>query len=390
MAGAHHPRVATGPGGSIRSPVKCTGTAYAGPGMNKRQLTERLADAERETARSRGEAQRAAAEAARLRGAIDAIPQGVVVCDPAGDVVVRNRRSLALEGGRHAAALVEQLVEDVVVAAGAERPVTRTLDLHGPPARTLVVTATPLGRPDRPLGTVVLVDDVSELRRLEAVRRDFVANVSHELRTPVGAMGVLAETLADETDAEVMRRLAARITGEADRAGRLIDGLLDLSRIEAEGVHDRRRLDVDALVAAATERVGPLAGQREVELVRAPAPAHLAVLGEESQLVSAIANLLGNAVKYSDQGSAVEIELRSAGEWVEVVVRDRGIGIPAKDLERIFERFYRVDRARSRETGGTGLGLSIVRHVAGNHAGEVLVESQEGVGSTFVLRLPAE
>ncbi|MDQ2827304.1 MAG: ATP-binding protein, partial [Actinomycetota bacterium] len=165
---------------------------------------------------------------------------------------------------------------------------------------------------------------------------------------------------------------------------------LDLSRIEAEGVHDRRRLDVGALVAAAVDRVGPLAGQRNVELVVTPAGDHPAIVGEEGQLVSAIANLLGNAVKYSDDASAVEVDVRSSEGWAEVVVHDHGIGIPAKDLERIFERFYRVDRARSRETGGTGLGLSIVRHVAGNHGGEVLVESQEGIGSTFVLRLPAE
>ena len=356
--------------------------------MNRRQLAERLADAERATAQCRSEVQAAAAEVERLRDAIDAIPQGVVVCAPGGEIVLRNRRSFALEGGRHAAALVAQVVEEVVVAAGGERPVTRTLDLHGPPARTLVVTATPLGRSDEPLGTVVLVDDVSELRRLEAVRRDFVANVSHEMRTPVGAMGVLAETLADETDPEVMRRLAGRITGEAERAGRLIDGLLDLSRIEAEGVHDRRRLDVGGLVAAAAERVGPLADRTGVDIVVSPAAAGTTVVGDEAQLVSAIANLLGNAVKYSDAASAVEVEVRATDGWAEVVVRDHGIGIPATDLERIFERFYRVDRARSRETGGTGLGLSIVRHVAGNHGGEVLVESQEGVGSTFVLRLP--
>ncbi len=360
--------------------------------MNKRQLTERLAEAERETARCQARVEEVAGEANRLREAINAMPRGVVVCGPTGEVVLRNRQSLNLEGGRHAAALVEAIVREVVVDAGGRRPVVRTLDLLGPPVRTLVVTATPLGDAgaDGPLGTVVLVDDVSELRRLEAVRRDFVANVSHELRTPVGAMGVLAETLVDETDPAVMQRLAGRITGEADRAGRLIDGLLDLSRIEAEGVHDRRRLDVAALVAAAADRVGPLAGRRGVQILLAPSPVDLAIVGEEGQLTSAIANLLGNGVKYSDSGSAVEVEVRAAEGWAEVVVRDHGIGIPAKDLERIFERFYRVDRARSRETGGTGLGLSIVRHVAGNHGGEVLVESQEGMGSTFVLRLPVD
>ena len=357
--------------------------------MRKRRLLERLAEAERRAAEIEDRSGQVAAEATRLRDAIDAVPHAVVVCDPTGHVVLRNRRSLDLEGGRHTAALVERAIEEVVAAGGGTRPVTQTLELHGPPPRTFVVTGTPMGRTDRPSGTVVLVDDVSELRRLEAVRRDFVANVSHELRTPVGAMGVLAETLADEHDPETMRRLAERITTEAERAGRLIDGLLDLSRIEAGRMHDRERLDVAAVVAAAVARVEPFAHQRGVDVVVRPGPAGLAVDGDERQLVSAITNLLENGVKYSDEKSAVEVGTRTHGDSVEVVVRDRGIGIPAKDLERVFERFYRVDRARSRDTGGTGLGLAIVRHVATNHGGDVLVESEEGIGSTFMLRLPS-
>jgi two-component system sensor histidine kinase SenX3 len=362
-------------------------------------LLERLAEAELSSARNQARAEQAEAEAARLRDAVEALPHAVVVCDPAGKVVLRNRRSTDLGGGRHAAALVDRMVEQVVaeqvvaeqvVAAGAAtRSVTRTLDLHGPPPRTLQVTASPIGPADQPLGTVVIVDDVSELRRLEAVRRDFVANVSHELRTPVGALGVLAEALADEPDPAVMRRLAERVIAEAERAGRLIDGLLDLSRIEAAGVHASRRLDVGSVVAAAADRVGPLAQRHAVELVVAPAAPGPAVDGDESQLTSAVANLLSNAVKYSDAGSAVRVDVAAAPGWVDVVVADRGVGIPAKDLERIFERFYRVDRARSRETGGSGLGLAIVRHVATNHGGRVLVTSEEGVGSTFVLRLPS-
>jgi len=358
--------------------------------MRKQRLIEQLAAADRRSAEVGEQARLATAEAARLREAIEALPHAIVVCDTRGDVVLRNRRSLDLEGGHHAAALVQRAVEEVVAAGGGTRPVTQTLELHGPPPRALQVTGTPMGRTDRPSGTVVLVDDVSELRRLEAVRRDFVANVSHELRTPVGAMGVLAETLADEPDPDVMRRLASRITGEAERAGRLIDGLLDLSRIEAAGVPGSRRIALRVVVAAAIERVGHLAEQQGVELVTPGDPVDAAVLGDENQLVSAVVNLLENAVKYSDEGSAVEVSVGTASTGsVDVVVRDRGIGIPARDLERIFERFYRVDRARSRETGGTGLGLSIVRHVATNHGGEVLVESQEGRGSTFTLRLPS-
>ena len=346
-----------------------------------------MAAAERLAVERGGRAARAEAEAARLREAIEALPQAVVVCDPTGAVVLRNRRSADVSGGRYGAALVDRAVEEVVAAAGATRPATQTLELHGPPPRTLVVTASPIGSTDDQLGTVVLVDDVSELRRLEAVRRDFVANVSHELRTPVGAMGVLAETLADEDDPTVMRRLAARITTEAERAGRLIDGLLDLSRIEAAGVHDSRRLELGAVVAAAVDRVGPLAHQRGVELVVGPVPQGAVVDGDESQLTSAVANLLSNAVKYSNERSQVNVDVTMANGWVDIVVRDCGVGIPTRDLERIFERFYRVDRARSRETGGTGLGLSIVRHVATNHGGDVLVSSEEGLGSTFTLRL---
>jgi two-component system, OmpR family, sensor histidine kinase SenX3 len=356
--------------------------------MRKQRLLERLAETERRSAELDERLREAEAEAARLRAAIEALPHAVVVCDAGGAVVLRNRRSHDVDGGRHAGALVERAVEEVVAACGGVRSVVQTLDLHGPPPRTLEVTGTPMGSGDRSLGTVVLVDDVSERRRLEAVRRDFVANVSHELRTPVGAMAVLAETLADESDPEVMRRLATRITSEAERAGRLIDALLDLSRIEAGGAGEAGRVDVDAIVAAAIERVEPLGQQVGVGLVSRPGSAGVTIRGDEHQLVSAVVNLLENAVKYSDRGSAVEVETTAAGGWVDVVVRDRGIGIPTKDLERIFERFYRVDRARSRETGGSGLGLSIVRHVATNHGGEVMVESEEGVGSTFTLRLP--
>jgi two-component system, OmpR family, sensor histidine kinase SenX3 len=353
--------------------------------MRKQRLLEQLAAAERRSAELDERLQAVTAEAARLRAAIDALPHAVVVCDAAGAVVLRNRRSHDVDGGRHAAALVERAVQEVVSTGGGRRPVLQTLELRGPPPRTLEVTGTPIGRS---LGTVVLVDDVSELRRLEAVRRDFVANVSHELQTPVGAISVLAETLDDERDPEVMRRLASRITAEAERAGRLIDGLLDLSRIEAGGAAGQHNVDVATVVATAVERVEPLAQQLGVPLVTGPASTGLTVTGDERQLVSAVVNLLENAVKYSDERAPVEVGATASDGVVDIVVRDRGVGIPAKDLERIFERFYRVDRARSRDTGGTGLGLSIVRHVATNHGGDVLVESQEGLGSTFTLRLP--
>ncbi len=183
-------------------------------------------------------------------------------------------------------------------------------------------------------------------------------------------------------------RLATRMLTEAERVGRTIDDLLELSRIEAEDQPLREPVAVAEVVAAAVERIAPAAEQRRIGIDADPPSGRLSVLGDRRQLVSAIYNLLENAVKYSEDGSRVALSARTDGRWVDIAVVDHGVGIPRRDLERVFERFYRVDRARSRDSGGTGLGLSIVRHVAGNHQGEVRAESQEGQGSTFTLRLP--
>jgi two-component system sensor histidine kinase SenX3 len=225
--------------------------------------------------------------------------------------------------------------------------------------------------------------------RLEAVRRDFVANISHELKTPVGALGLLAETIAAEDDPGVTRRLAERMTGEAIRVGRIIDDLLALSRIEAEEHPVRELVAIPDIVEEAVERIRSVADGHGITINAEEVGRRHTVRGDRRQLVSALANLLENACKYSDDGSTVRVASMADGTWVEIAVRDEGIGIPTSDLERVFERFYRVDRARSRETGGTGLGLAIVRHVAGNHRGDVRVESHEGEGSTFTLRLPS-
>jgi two-component system sensor histidine kinase SenX3 len=229
---------------------------------------------------------------------------------------------------------------------------------------------------------------VTERRRLEAVRRDFVANISHELKTPVGALALLAETLLNEDDAAVTQRLAERIVTESFRVGRTIEDLLELSRIESGELPRREPVPVDLVVAEAMERIRPAAEQAGIDLVVREPDRRLAVFGDRRQVVSAIYNLLDNAVKYSDPGSAVEVFAATDGREVEIAVRDHGIGIPARDLERVFERFYRVDQARSRQTGGTGLGLAIVRHVMQNHDGSVRVDSRPGDGSTFTLCLP--
>ena len=325
----------------------------------------------------------------RLARALGAIPQGIVICDDHGREVFRNEAAQAFVGARHAEALVDQATRDLLDEALAGHPQRRNLDLFGPPRRMLVISAVALDDGHRTTGALAVVDDVSERRRLEAVRRDFVANISHELKTPVGALGLLAETLAAEDDGDVARRLAERMQSEAMRVGRIIDDLLDLTRIEAEETPLREPVPVHLLIAEAIERVRPLAEQKGIVVTGDEPTRRQTVRGDRRQLVSALFNLLENAVKYSDEGSTVEVRSRTDGRWVELAVRDHGIGIPTRDLERVFERFYRVDRARSRETGGTGLGLAIVRHVASNHRGEVRVDSQEGEGSIFTLRLPS-
>jgi two-component system sensor histidine kinase SenX3 len=328
---------------------------------------------------------------ARLASALAMIPQGVVVFDGAGAIVFRNKVAATYLAARHGEALVDEaigeLAGEVLASSGAAAP-SRTLDLFGPPRRTLVLQAVGLDDDVREVGALVVIDDVTDKRRLEAVRRDFVANISHELKTPVGALGLLAETLLSEDEPAVARRLAERMLAEAFRVGRTIDDLLELSRIEADEAAVREDVRVHLFVAEAVDRVRGAAEQQGIDIHMEEPSARLSVFGDRRQLVSATYNLLENAVKYSDAGSTVEVRARTNGRWVDVAVEDHGIGIPRRDLERVFERFYRVDRARSRETGGTGLGLAIVRHVANNHAGEVRVESREGEGSTFTLRLP--
>ncbi len=331
----------------------------------------------------------AAQAARRLRRALGAIAHGVVIFDEHGEVVYRNNPATSFLAARHGDALVEEAIESQARLALEGKETDNEVEVFGPPRRTLNLRAVPLGGEATPVGALVVVEDTSTRRRLENVRRDFVANISHELKTPVGALALLAETLLDEDDPEVMRRLAERITSEAFRVGHTIDDLLELSRLEVSPASCEEELAVALFVDEAVDRVRSAAERRSIEIEVDEVPERLTVRGERRQLVSALVNLLDNAVKYSELGSSVEVRAHSDGRWVGIEVRDHGIGIPQRDLERIFERFYRVDRARSRETGGTGLGLAIVRHVASNHQGDVQVESREGEGSRFTLRLPA-
>jgi two-component system sensor histidine kinase SenX3 len=315
---------------------------------------------------------------------LDALPVGVLVYDEEGNDVVRNRRAASPVGEVQVDVLVIKALDALVAnARDVGERVNETLELHGPPARSFELHAEPLASG----GVLGVMEDASERRRLDAVRRDFVANVNHELRTPIGALGVLAEALEGESDPDVVNRLVTRMSIEVERARGLIEDVLDLSKIEAAGRTESRLVAVAEVVELAVQRVQALA-ERQGVTVKVGDVAPATVLGDRAELTSALSNLLVNAVKYSEPASSVEVSTTASRGTVDVVVRDHGIGIPAKDLHRVFERFYRVDRARDRRTGGSGLGLAIVRHVAANHGGEVTVESVEGEGSTFTLRLP--
>jgi two-component system, OmpR family, sensor histidine kinase SenX3 len=238
---------------------------------------------------------------------------------------------------------------------------------------------------------LLLAEDQTESRRVEAVRRDFVANISHELKTPVGALALLAETMEEAADdPEAVRRFAGRMRQEASRLTYLVQDLITLSRIQAaEPVPDPHPVELAAVVAEVLDRCRMKATARGIELAWS-CDEGLAVLGDEDLLVTALRNLVENAVAYSPEKTRVMVSANRDGASAALVsVADQGIGIPERDLERIFERFYRVDPARSRATGGTGLGLAIVKHVVAAHSGKITVWSKEGVGSTFTLRLPA-
>ncbi len=325
----------------------------------------------------------------RLRLALDALPAGVVVTDARGTVVLRNASATHFLGIRHADVLVDEAVGSLLRTALAGEHRRQTLELFGPPKRTVVVTAVPVVDVGSVAAALATIEDVTERSRLESVRTDFVANISHELKTPVGALALLAEALVGEDEPDIVNRLAEKMVIEAHRVARIIEDLLELSRIELGESPHREVISVGLIAAEAVERVRHLAEHRDIHIEVHEPSRRVNAVGDRRELVSAVANLVENGVKYSDPGSVVEVTARTDGTWVDIDVRDHGIGIPARDLDRIFERFYRVDRARSRETGGTGLGLAIVRHVATNHGGNVSVTSREGAGSTFTLRIPA-
>jgi two-component system phosphate regulon sensor histidine kinase PhoR len=349
-------------------------------------------------ARVRAMDEKLAEEDAVLTG----MAEGVIGVDAMGRIMSMNRAAGELLGGDPGALKgrdlrevvrssdIQALVSEALEGAG---PVEREVAPLRPGQELLQGRAAPLRGPDgRSAGAVLVLNDVTRLRRLESMRRDFVTNVSHELRTPVTAIRGYAEMMLDEPEADPAqsRQFIAVIARNAERLGSLIDDLLRLSRIEQdEGRPGMDREDAalaDVLRSAAASR-GSLAAERGVA-VRVACAEDVRAVVNPALFEHAVANLVDNAVKYSEPGGDVEVEGRDDGSTVVVAVRDRGVGIPEEHLGRIFERFYRVDKGRSRELGGTGLGLAIVKHIVSAHGGSVDVESAPGQGSTFTIRIP--
>ncbi|MFE9654250.1 sensor histidine kinase [Micromonospora sp. NPDC006431] len=342
------------------------------------------------------------------RKTIDSLRAGVVVLDPDDQPVLVNPAARAMgllrTGGTPGTMVAHPLIRTL---AGQVRRtgVRREIELDLPRGRDSAGD-NPLGVHLRAMGLgagyiSVEAADVTESHRLARVRRDFVANVSHELKTPIGALQLLAEALVDATepagegtadlseDMIAARRFAERIQHESTRLGRLVQELLELTRLQgAEPQPAPEPVSVDWVIAEVIDRTRTGATARHVEIV-VDGQRGLTVYGSDSQLATALANLVENAINYSGEDTTVRVTARATDEYVEIAVADQGIGIAPNEVDRIFERFYRADQARSRATGGTGLGLAIVKHIASNHGGRVDVSSTLGGGSTFTLRLPA-
>jgi two-component system sensor histidine kinase SenX3 len=306
-------------------------------------------------------------------------------------VVLANPPALGLgvvRGTRLAVPALVELAHAVRAGAPGRADVRLADEISGEAPRQLGAHAVPLEQ-GAAAPVALVLQDVTEARRVEEVRRDFVANVGHELKTPVGALSLLAEAiLGASDDPEAVQRFAARMEHEADRLGRLVRELIDLSRLQGgEPLPELRPVDVDTVLAEAVDRTRMAAGAKDIEIA-VGGQEGLVVRGVEPQLATAVTNLLANAVAYSPERTRIALAARARGGFAEIAVTDSGIGIPRQDRSRIFERFYRVDQSRASSTGGTGLGLAIVKHVASNHGGSVSVWSEEGLGSTFTLRLP--
>ena len=346
-------------------------------------------------------------ELERSRGVLTAMSEGVLVMDATGDLVRSNPAAAEILGaplvGQEGSPLVHlarafPALRLAQRARDAGEPVTDLVDL--PDGRSLAVETIPLSAPERAKGhSLFVIRDETERNKTEAVRRDFVANASHELKTPLAGLSLLVDTITAtlRDDPQKTEQFVGRLKAEIQRLTNLADDLLTLSRLEevpSSSPARRATLDFSKLTREVALEMEPLASAKRQDL-RVEAPDELPLRGDEAALETLIRNLLDNAIRYTDAGGHITVRVLEADEkgrqrFVRLSVQDDGPGIPVVDQARIFERFYRVDKARSRETGGTGLGLSIVKHVAESHGGDVAVQSTLSVGSTFTVTLPLE
>jgi two-component system, OmpR family, phosphate regulon sensor histidine kinase PhoR len=362
---------------------------------------------------------RARGEEHRLQAVLGGMVEGVLVIDSAGTVLLGNRRAeylldLHADMSKIGRPLIEltrnpdlhELVRWARTAGGAATPLVREVTLGGPNPHILQVTATPVEAAATATPAFILVfHDISELKRLERIRRDFVANVSHELRTPLAAIGGYTETLLSGAldDQERARRFLAIIERHTERLGRLVDDLLILSDLELGRTELRRTaVEAESIIETTFEVVRHKAGPAGITLEQQIAPDTPLLNADEDRVHQALLNLVDNSIKYTPRGGHVTVSARlmSEGEaldnaadrdgaYVEIAVVDTGVGVPPEDLPRLTERFYRVDKARSRELGGTGLGLAIVKHIVQAHGGWMRIESQLNKGTTVRLFLPS-
>ena len=324
-----------------------------------------------------------------VREVLQAMDDAAVVVDASSTVLAASAAAVPFRLSDGSVLPTDELRSIARRARTEESVITATLRLQrgAPPAepRLVVVRASRIS----PRLTLLVIRDITERERIEQMRRDFVANTSHELKTPVGAVSLLAEAIESAADdPDQVRNFAGRLSGEAARLAQLTSRIMNLSRLQAtDEFTDEREVAVDEIVTSAADAHAIQAGSAGVEIVRG-GERGLYVRGDAQVLSEAVGNLIANAIAYSPKGANVGVGVKAVGEIVEIAVTDRGIGISEGDQERVFERFYRADQARSRRTGGTGLGLAIVKHAVQRHGGEVRLWSRPGRGSTFTIRLP--
>ena len=344
------------------------------------------------------EEQRIKADAFRqqLIAALDSLNYGIAIYGQDDQLIHTNPYASSFLSGVHSGALIADAIDELFQTRDGQEVIDQELDVfdNSHPSsvthsrkKTFYIILRELSIEGNQIGSVVTIEDISEQERLESVRRDFISNISHELKTPIGAIALLTETLLGEPDTDLVQKFAPNILQETERLSETIDDLLSLSRIEHGSTDSFNQIDLLKCIEQAIDRVNTFAKQNEVTVLTSfpPAPAHL--FGDELQLTSAFYNILENSVKYKriNQGN-VHLTVQQLDDFIEVEISDNGIGIPTKDLDRIFERFYCVDRSHS--GSGVGLGLAIVRHVIVNHEGVIRIESTEGVGTTFFIQFP--